>query len=106
MLFDVFSSGDILLGHIHCNISPFGPSPDLEDPAKNLSKQVGLSLNPWGNTVQVILAVGAEKFHKVYHKGGSQPVSISLPNKGVGTLGPPETVGKIFVHPRNKELLR
>ena len=28
-------------------------------------------------------------------------VSVSLPNKG-----PPETGGKIFVHPRNKEVLR
>ena len=28
-------------------------------------------------------------------------VSVSLPNKG-----PPETGGKIFVHPSNKEVLR
>ena len=49
-------------------------------------------------------ALGAEKFPitRVVHS----LVSLSLPIKGRDTQGPPETGGKIFVHPSNKEVLR
>ena len=48
-------------------------------------------------------ALGAEKLPII--SVVSSLVSVSLPNKGVGYLGTTRDGGKIFVPPRNKEVL-